>query len=340
MAENTKNSQPIANNQLQQTLFQQIKSVLPPHLSIVDAVADLLMLSTDSAYRRIRGEKPLSLEETQKLCATFKISLDALLHLQTDSFIFSGKLADSQNFVFEKWMEAVLQQVQFMSSFPQKQMYYVAKDVPLMQQFLIPELIAFKSFLWRKSILHYDEMKGIQFSINDINPEHLQLANKIVEAYNAVSSTDIWNIESINSTITQIEFYRDSGFFATPDDVLHLYKVVIDLIDHLEKQAESGTKFCVGGKPLQNAGSYHLFNNELVLGHNTILAVLGSTKVTYLNHSTINFISTTDERFNNYMFDAIQNLIKKSMQLSVVGEKERVKFFNCIREKLKKAARF
>ncbi len=48
---------------VQQIFFQHIKSNLAAHLSLVDEVAELLNISNDSAYRRIRGEKPLSFEE-------------------------------------------------------------------------------------------------------------------------------------------------------------------------------------------------------------------------------------------------------------------------------------
>jgi hypothetical protein len=71
---------------------------------MVDEVADLLNISNDSAYRRIRGEKPIALEEMQKLATHFKISLDQFLHLNSDSFIFTGKLANATNHVYEKWM--------------------------------------------------------------------------------------------------------------------------------------------------------------------------------------------------------------------------------------------
>jgi hypothetical protein len=61
---------------LQQSFFRHLKSILPGHLSLVDEVAELLNISNDSAYRRIRGEKPISLEEIQKLCIRYHISLD------------------------------------------------------------------------------------------------------------------------------------------------------------------------------------------------------------------------------------------------------------------------
>ncbi len=323
----------------QQSFFQHIKSILPVHLSLIDAIAEVLSITNDSVYRRIRGEKPITLDEAAKLAAHFKISLDQFLYLQSDSFIFSGRLANASDHVFEKWMQETLKQVAYINSFKHKHMYYLAKDLPLMQQFLVPELILFKSFLWRKSILHYEEMKGAKFSLKNIDEQHILLGKKIIQTYNQIPSSEIWHIESINSTIRQIEFYRHSNIFETEEDVDQLYKAVIQLINHLELQADLGLKFGIGEKPLSNAASYHLYNNELILGDNTVLAELDELKITFLNHSVINYIATKDVHFNEHMHDAIQNIIAKSTQLSRVGEKERTRFFNRIRDKVNHVAR-
>ena len=87
------------NTQLR--FFKHIKSLLPPNISFVDEIAGLLNISNDSAYRRIRADKPISFDELQKLCVHYKVSLDQFLNLQTDSFIFSGKLDNNENFRFE-----------------------------------------------------------------------------------------------------------------------------------------------------------------------------------------------------------------------------------------------
>ncbi len=324
----------------QQLLFQHIKSILPSHLSLIDEIADILNISNDSVYRRVRGEKPITLDEVAKLASHYKLSLDQFLHLKTDSFIFTGRLANESVHVFESWMHETLKQVSYINSFTHKHMYYLAKDLPLMQQFLVPELTAFKSFLWRKSILHYDEMKGAKFSLKTINEEHILLGNKIIDAYNQVPSTEIWHIESINSTIRQIEFYRESHVFERDEDIKVLYESVLKLINHLELQAEAGLKFRIGEKPKTNSAAYNLFNNELVLGDNTVLAEMDEMKITFLNHSVINYVSTRDIEFNAHMQDAIKNLVRKSTQLSQVGEKERSRFFNRIRDKIRQAARF
>lgn len=324
---------------IQVSFFQHIKSLLPQHKSLVDEIADLLEISNDSSYRRIRGEKPISLDEIGKLAAHYKISLDQFLHLQSDSFLFSGKLINTDNHNFEEWTENILQQLQFVNSFQKKNIIYLAKDVPLMQQFLMPELAAFKSFFWRKSILHYDEMRGKKFSLSNIQNNHFEISRKIVEVYNQIGSTDIWNIESINSTIRQIEFYREANVFESEDDVKNLYSAVFKLIDHLEKQAELGVKFSINETPKSNAATYNLYNNELILGDNTLLFEIDQIKMTILNHSVINFITTRDVSFNAYMYDVLQNILKKSTSLSVSSEKERTRFFNQIRDKMKLASR-
>ena len=321
-------------NGIQTSFFQHLKSQLPPHLSLVDEVADLLNISTDSAYRRIRAEKPISFEELQKICVHYRISLDQFLHLQNDSFIFSGKLATSTDSFYEEWLTKLLQDLSFMNTFEQKHLYYITKDIPFITYFQFHELASFKSFFWMKSILNYDGLKGKKFSLKtDISPFE-DTYRKITTLYNQIPATEVWNTESVNTTIRQIEFYRESNVFESAKDADVLYSKLEDLIAHIERQAEIGKKFTVGQTPGPNAAGFNMFNNEVVIGDNTCLADLGKIKMTYLNHSVINFIATRDERFNNYIYQAIMNLIHKSTQISVVGEKDRSRFFNNLRAEI------
>ena len=86
------------NNHSQQQFFNHIKSKLPVHLSLVDEVAELLNISNDSAYRLIRGEKPIGLDEIQMLCNKYQVSLDQLLQIQTNTVIFAGNKVEPLTF--------------------------------------------------------------------------------------------------------------------------------------------------------------------------------------------------------------------------------------------------
>src|SRR5262245_48955245 len=93
---------------VQEDFFRLLKQKLPPHLSMADEVATLLNISQDSAYRRIRCEKPLTIDEIQVLAIHYGISLDSFMNIKTDKFIFSGSLLDKEKFRLENYLQEMI----------------------------------------------------------------------------------------------------------------------------------------------------------------------------------------------------------------------------------------
>lgn len=327
----------MTTDQLQQVLFNHIKTILPPHVSVVDEVAELLGISNDSAYRRIRGEKPLTLDESYKLAGHFKISLDQLFLLRKDAFIFTGRTTNNSDFKYEDWLQSVVQHLQYFLSFQPCHLYYLAKEIPFYYYFLVPEIAAFKSYFFMKSILYYEDWKGKRFSVEDDYSNYKEIFQKISHLFSALPSTEIWSIENITSTLHQIEFYRVTGALKSNEDALILLDKFFIMIDHLEKQAEYGVKLKEGQLPSTSKAPFRMFANELIMGDNVQLMQLGQKYMTAINHSIINFITTTDEAFNVYMKKTLDNLAQKSTLISEVNEKERLMFFNRLRDKVSQA---
>src|SRR5688572_16424118 len=92
----------------QDALFQRIKEMLPPDISLVDVVSDILHVSSDSSYRRIRGETALVLEEVHQLCHHFKISLDRLFDLKTGSVLFQNVRINNKHYSYEEYISGLL----------------------------------------------------------------------------------------------------------------------------------------------------------------------------------------------------------------------------------------
>ena len=317
----------------QHLFFQHIKGLLPSHLSLVDGVADVLNISNDSAYRRIRGEKPIALEEIKKLCIHFKISLDQFMHLNSDSFLFTGRLADRTNFSFELYLQNFLNQLNMVNSFDEKEMYYWPKDVPIFYYYQFPELAAFKCFFWMKTVLEYPEYSRSKFNFADFDEKLLKIGEKILDTYNIIPSHEIWNVDNVNTYMQQIEYYKDTNVFASRNDIITLYECLEKMIDHVEDQAEAGYKFNRNAKQSKGA-SVKIYVNEFIIGDNTVMAVLNKKPVVFLNHSFLNVFSTGDQAFCDYMYKYFQKLIRKSTLVSSVSEKQRSNFFTPIREKL------
>src|SRR5689334_22496990 len=103
-------------SKLQQELFQAIKASIPGSLSVTEEIAKVLDVSVDSVYRRMRGEKTISLDELHALCAHYKISLDNALNIQTGAFSFEGKLIDKRTFSYYDWWAGILKWLVYFNS--------------------------------------------------------------------------------------------------------------------------------------------------------------------------------------------------------------------------------
>ncbi len=324
---------------VQQIFFQHIKANLAAHLSLVDEVADLLGISNDSAYRRIRGEKPLSFEEIKVLCEHYKMSLDQLFHLNNDSILFSGPLTNNDNFGIESYLEHLLAQANYFNSFEHRELFYNGKDMFIFHCFGFHDLTVFKIFFWMKTILQYP-MEGKEIILLETIRESIfKITTRIIDAFNKLPLTEIWNDDNLNATLRQVDYYRQSKIFPSDEYALNIYKNMLEMVNHIEKQAEAGCKFPLGGKPNAASPSYKFYFNEFILGDNCNMAVLNNTKVVYINHSTLNIIMTKDPVFTEYIYQHLQNIMRKSTLMSLVGEKDRKKFFNRMREKIESRIR-
>jgi hypothetical protein len=187
-----------------------------------------------------------------------------------------------------------------------------------------------------KTILSYPEYVNEKFSVEKI-PESLKtIGKKIAEIYCQVSSTEIWNISSVDSTLQQIDYYRDSRVFAKKEDLLHIYDCIDQVITHIEKLAGNGIKYPIFLNENWAGARYTLYNNEVFLGDNTILVDAKDFRIAYINHSVINYMGTRDIKFCDHIYQSIQNTMQRSLQISSTGEKERARFFNQIHENIER----
>ena len=77
-----------------------------------------------------------------------------------------------------------------------------------------------------------------------------------------------------------------------------------------------------------------MYNEFMLWAIIVSMAVLNNTKVVYINHTVLNVIMTKDPVFTEYTYQHCQNIMRKSTLMSHVGEKERTRFFNSMREKV------
>lgn len=321
-------------SQLQISLFQYIRSALATNISLADEVADVLEISIDSAYRRIRGEKQLSFEEIQKLSKRFRLSVDRILDLKSDSILFSGNYFQRKDFNFSKYLEDIYKNLAYIASFDQKELIYFTKDIPLFSFCMFPELAAFKFFVWMKTLLQFPEYATEKFSLENTGQDFFDQAKKIAALSCQIPMTEILNVENIHITLRQIEYYKDTGLFRSNAELELLYNKLEDMVDHMENICAAGRKYMPGQKPLLTHAPFKMYVNDFVIGDHSGVAILNGNRMCFINHNIINILSTQDAEFCEYSYNFIQNIIRKSTQISDVGERERVVFFNMMRQRI------
>ena len=321
-------------NSHQKLFFAHIKSIVPANLSFVDDVAECLNISNDSAYRRIRGEKPISFDEIRALCSRYHLSLDQMMQLNTDTTLFYGRNLDTSQFDFENYLREILTNLKQINTATNKRMYYEAKDIPIFHHFQFPELATFKYFFWMKSVMYYPEYSKMYFEDNQLTDVFQKMGREIIKTYSQVPSVEIWVAESINATIRQIEYYKEAGVFRKKGTIQLLYDQLEALIHHIGEQAEHGEKFVIGEKPVGKTGNYELYYNEVFLGHNSIVVETDGVTTTYINHAVMNFMATRDKTFCDYTKKSIENNRRKSILISSVSEKERSRFLHLLLNKV------
>jgi hypothetical protein len=319
---------------LQQTLFDRIKTQITSNVSLPDELASLLDVSIDSAYRRISGKTLLNIFELGEVCKKFGISLDQLFEIGDESYLFRGRAMDYKDFDFAAYLQNTIDYLKLLNSSPDSILYFTNRDVPIFYHFGYPALALFKHHFWMRSVLQSPDYIASRFDMNNKKEDILKLGKTLFAEYAKVPGVEIWNVDCINSTLMQIEYYRETKIFDNNDDIEAVYNDVGQMIEHIEKQAALGTKLSVDGKVINPRATYQMFKNEFLLGDNTLYGKIGDRQAAFVNHNVLNYISTSDTRFCEYTISTMKNLISRSTLISGVSEKERSKFFYELRQRL------
>lgn len=168
------------SDQAQEFLFQRIREMLPPSASLTDAVSEILHVSSDSAYRRIRNETPLVLQEAKQLCDHFQLSLDQVLSIKRNSILFEDTRISNQQYPHESYLSDLLKLAQYVNSFARKEIVLLTKDVPLFQLYFEP-MIAFRHYFQMKSILQHPDYATKGIDLDGISPGIVSMSRDLVK---------------------------------------------------------------------------------------------------------------------------------------------------------------
>ncbi len=323
---------------LQEAFIGMVRDILPPNLSLANELSELLEISQDSAYRRMRCETAMSIDEVVKVCQKYKIPFSPLKEIESDSITFHVRPLTNDDATFTKYLSDLLDSLKLIRKFPDAEIIYAAEEIPVFHHFGFPELMAFKFYYWNKEILNSDFTIGKKFSPSLIPPNWLKLGDEILNLYNQISSLEIWSENTINSTYKQIEFFWDSGLFESKELSMKVVDQFEKMVRNIEVQAENSIKSKSPQLKKMDLASvkFDLYRSDVTIGNNVILVKMNNIQATYISYHTMNFMTTTSAAFSDQTELWIKNLLKKATLISGVSEKYRYQFFKAKYESIAK----
>lgn len=306
---------------------------MPAGQSLADTVAETLCISQDSAYRRIRGETLLVLEEASALCRQFDISLDQLLQLTENAVMFRNHESDAKQPDFKTFLKGVWHELKSLDACREKSLFYVSKDIPIFHQLHSKAVFAFHYFLWMRNVFQHPDFLQQSFRVDFLPTDVEAVGQELLSLYCKIPSTEIWSVESINSILQQMHYCVHTGIMSR-EAMLEICAGLHQALEHLQVQAAYGSKFLQGEDPRSKKENFRLFYNRMGLSNNSIMTLHDDKKTLFLNYESLSYISTSDEAFCNQAYQQLEANMRRSTLISSVSEKQRTIFFNLLYAKL------
>ncbi|MEP0262807.1 hypothetical protein [Dokdonia sp.] len=305
---------------MEQALFlTEIKNVLPPNTSLIDAVADALDISYDAAHRRTNLKSKLSLPESVMLAKRFNLSLDRLFTATKSNWVSVEKTAAIHN---EEELKVYFEN-SYNNLYPLLgkkgcKLIYSAKDIPIFYDLKSDIMMRFKIYVWLKlldpnfhsiSYTHFTPSLSVQ-----------QIAKRLGNLYEDLPITEIWDLTTINGTLKQIHFYFKAGHL-TEKDALTITASLSENITAISQRVITDP-------------TYTFYYNELLLMNNNIYAEIDDQQSLYIPFTLLSYYRTSDRITCNHAKAYLDKQLQHSKLLNTAGEKERNAFFNKIHKKI------
>lgn len=316
---------------MQEQFIKYLKSKSSDNNSFVEEIAGVLDIGYDAAYRRINLKTSLSLEESVKLAKHYKISLNKLFEVGSQTTILADLSPPIHNKEgLEMWLKQSYNSVYPLTKLKSASIIYSAKDIPLFHTLKDSFLSRYKIYVWLKDVDPEMTRNKVTFDqfIKIIPESLLDNAFKLGEVYKDINITEIWNNTTINGTLQQVLYYFDAGALSK-ELALLICTDIEDVIRLVEKQAIQQS--LVGTK---NRAIYNLYINDIHTMSNTIMVKTPFQKVFFTPFTVLSYFKIEHQATCELMFEFFEKQMSISKLLVNAGEKDRSLFFNRMHQKI------
>jgi len=292
-------------------LFEMIKEKISNRQRLSDVIEELLGVSSDSAYRRIRGETELTFSELKKISGKFNLSMDEILNYKSNQgalFHYDPlNIMDIDNYLFH--LKRMFNVFNVLKSASDKEIIYTARSIPLLHLIKFPDLAFLNLFTWN-NVLNPSNRLYNDFCSKLDKDRIISSYQQIHHAHSLIPTKEIWTVQTLDVTLRLLEYFYTTGAFEKKDTVLFLLEQLALLVDTIHQYADDGHK---GG---EQKTPFSMYNCSVNLYENCMLVRNENQLSMTLRLHMVNFIETDNDVLCNSMLKWQRGLISKSTPIS------------------------
>jgi len=288
---------------------------------LVDKLLDILPISKEAIYRRLRGEVSFTIQEIATISEKLGISLDSLVGpISQKSRPFSLKLTNypRPEEIDYQMVEEFISLLKEMQDDPTTEEGVAAKMIPDPLHLQFPEITRFYLFKWL-----------VQYENKEIPPKFcnvrgtdrmLKLMRELWEQHQAIKTTYyVLDKMMIQSFVNDVKYFADIKLI-NAQDIEVLKKDLYRFIDSLEKMAISGKN------DMGNDVYLYISNINFESGFSYINSQ--QYQLSLIRSFTLYDIASLDEKTNESAKMWMHSLVKTSSLISRSGAMQRIEFFS------------
>lgn len=319
---------------IQQRLLEIVKAKIGGKETIGNALSDLLSIGTDAAYRRNRGETPLTIQEVQKLCKHFSISFDDLVGLSETNVIFDYNPTHLYNFNLEGYFHGLLEALRNLKQCSNPSVLMTSNNIPVFQLMNFARLVRFRLYFWAQTYLYMEEYRGELHEEVRVDESLFGLGAEVLDLYVKLPTSECYDPEFLRGLIRQIHYYAEARLFKDPRYALKLMDDVKNMADHVQAQAELGKKFKFRDKSGFVGEKYNVYLNDTINSDNTFYYQADEVEGIYMSHNQMNYLHTSDTVYVKETKSILEKQFANSSLISKVNQKERNVFFHKLQKQI------
>jgi hypothetical protein len=301
-----------------------LRAGIPMNRNAAQTVADILDISLDAAYRRLRGQSPFTLQEGMQLASALGLSLDTLAASGSHQVVFEQEAAAGHFDNRTANLEKLLQMGKALAEDPEARILHTQEDIIPFRMYGYPQLRAFKHYHWERL---YATDTGTLFDPEAEDEQRNEAAAAIYRLYMRIPSLEVWSEYSLDSTLRQIRYDMETGHFAKAADALAVTADLHHLLDDLQEQARTGRK--------HREDDFQLFWSEIAVFNGSLMVYAKGFQRVYAGHHTLHYLSTSNQEYCRQTEQWNDLLLRRSLNITGYAEKLRYRFFALLKQRVK-----